>query len=85
MVSITIGKWIINNLDGKGSVAQVVLFITETILLSSSLVTIEKLWSKIAHVGRMESIDSNEYGDNQLSSNGNSERILAILSITKTY
>ena len=50
MVSIIVGKWDINNLEGKGSDEHVVLFITDTILINSSLVIIVNLSNKFAHV-----------------------------------
>ena len=81
MVSKIVGKSDINNLDGKGSDRHVVLFITDTILIKSSLVIIVNLSSKFTHVGIMESIDPNEYGGNELSNNGNSTWMFAILSI----
>ena len=64
-----------------GSDEHVVFFITDTILINSSLVIIVNLSNKFAQVGIIESIDPNEYGGNKLSSNGNSARMFAMLSI----
>ena len=43
MVSIIVGRWDFNNLEGKWSDEHVVLFITATIFINSSLVSIVKL------------------------------------------
>ena len=85
MVSIIVGRWDTNNLEAKGSGEHVVLFITDIILINSSLVIIVKISSKTVQKGITESIDSNEIGGNELSNNGNSVRIFAILSIKKTH
>ena len=47
MVSIIVGRWDINNLEGKGLDEHVVLFITDTILINSSLVNIVQVSSKL--------------------------------------
>ena len=60
VVSIIVSKLDINNLEGKGSDEHVVLFITDTILINSSLVIIVNLSNKFAQVGIMGSTDPNE-------------------------